>query len=544
MSEQARILVIDDEPDFRSMLAGELTAEGHGVLTASDGAAAISTLKTDEFDVVVTDLRMPGASGIDVLRTAREYAPETEVVLTTAYGSLDVAIECLRGGAFDFVQKPFNVVDLVSTVARAIAHRRARSATELHQASQAILAARDLDRLPEVIVEVTRKVMVADDASLMLPDAQGRLYVAHSSSLSPEIRVSMHASTQERVADRIARTKEPAIISEGLANDPRFNNIVDFQRVNSSIVFPLYTGNRLVGVLNMNRLKVGRPFVRGDLDRASIIASQAMLALENSRLLRQMLATDRLATIGQMAASVAHEINNPVSFVLASHTFLKRRLEDLAELGRALEQGASGETLRGLWTDMGGANFHEDLVQVAADIEEGAARIRDIVFDLRGLARTEDVPVEVDFNDAVRSALRVAAAEIRGRARLNTCLGCDVRVIGISGRLSQILINLIANAAQAVSEKAAGLGEIRITTRREGQRVIAEIFNNGPPIPPAHLPRIFEPFFTTKSASVGTGLGLSVSRELVRRHKGEIVVDFSHEGGTQFTISIPAAPTR
>jgi len=309
-------------------------------------------------------------------------------------------------------------------------------------------------------------------------------------------------------------------------------------------VFPLYTGDRMVGVLNMNRIKAGRPFVRGDLERASVIASQAMLALENSRLLRQMLATDRLATIGQMAASVAHEINNPVSFVLASHTFLRRRLEDLNRLGRAFEQGASSETLRAVWANMGGNNFNEDLTQVAADIEEGAARIRDIVFDLRGLARTEDVPIEVDFNDAIRSALRVAAAEIRGRARLTTALGQDVWVVGISGRLSQVLLNLIANAAQAVCEKPGGTGEIRITTRREGDRVVAEVFNNGPPIPPAHLPRIFEPFFTTKSASMGTGLGLSVSRELVRRHKGEIRVDFSHEQGTQFTITVPAAPLR
>jgi signal transduction histidine kinase len=114
--------------------------------------------------------------------------------------------------------------------------------------------------------------------------------------------------------------------------------------------------------------------------------------------------------------------------------------------------------------------------------------------------------------------------------------------MGISGRLSQVFLNLLVNAAQAITERNDNNGEIRISTRREGNQVLAEIANNGPPIAPEHLPRIFEPFFTTKSQTVGTGLGLSTSREIVRRVGGEIRVESSAATGTRFTVALPAAP--
>jgi signal transduction histidine kinase len=535
----AKILVVDDEPDFRNLVAHELGEEGYGVSVANDGLRAISCLATTEYDVVVTDVRMPGASGVEVLRAARARTPETEVVMTTGYASLEMAVECLRAGAFDFVQKPFNIVDLVSTVSRAIERRRLHATSELYQASQVILSTQELENLPKVIVEVARRVMGADDASLMLPDSEGRLYVAYSSSLLAEVRAAIGG--EERVASRIARGREPVLIANGLDGDPRFADIPDYKRVSSSIVYPLTAGERLVGVLNLNRSRADHPFRRADVDRAAVLASQALLALENSRLLRQMVASERLASIGQLAASVAHEINNPVSFVLTSQGFLRNSVGHLGRLAEALRAEPPSSPARRVWEELGGQVLYSDLVQATDDLAEGVGRIRDIVFDLRGLARTEDAPAFVDINDAVRSALRVAAAEIRGRSLVVT-LGEDTMIVGSTGRLSQVFLNLFVNAAQAVAERNDGRAEILVTTRREGSQVIAEVSNNGPHISPEHLPRIFEPFFTTKKVGMGTGLGLSTSRDIVRRHHGEIRVESSADHGTKFTLVLPAAP--
>ena len=541
MNPAAKILVVDDEPDFRNMVAHELGQEGYGVSVASDGLRAISCLAEVEYDVVVTDVRMPGASGVEVLRVARTKTPETQVVMTTGYASLEMAIECLRAGAFDFVQKPFNVVDLVSTVGRAVERRRLHATSELYQASQAVLATQELERLPEVIVEVARRVMEADDASLMLPDSEGHLYVAYSSSLLAEVRAAIGG--EERVAARIARGREPVLITNGLGGDPRFADIQDYKRVSSSIVYPLMAGERLVGVLNLNRAGPATPFRRADVDRAAVLASQALLALENSRLLRQMVASERLASIGQLAASVAHEINNPVSFVLTSHSFLQKRIGQMNRLATAFRTEPATSPARQIWEELGGDGLYTDLVQATDDLQDGVRRIRDIVFDLRGLARTEDNPSLVDLNDAVRSALRVAAAELRGRS-LVVNLGVGTMIIGSTGRLSQVFLNLLVNAAQAVSDRHDGQGEIVVETRREEDQIVAEVSNNGPAISPEHLPRIFEPFFTTKNPGMGTGLGLSTSRDIVLRHHGELRVDSSPEQGTRFTLVLPAAIRR
>ena len=533
-----RILVVEDEPDFRSMVAHELGEEGYGVATAADGLSALTCLAESEFDVVVTDVRMPGASGVDVLRAARTRTPETEIVMTTGYASLDLAIECLRAGAFDFVQKPFNIVDLVSTVGRALAQRRLRTTRELVQAGQAVLNTQEIERLPEVIVEVARKAMEADDASLMLPDSEGRLYVAYSSSLVAEVRGAVGG--EERVASRIARCREPVLITNGLGGDPRFSDIKDYRRVSSSIVYPLLARDRIVGVLNLNRADPQRPFRRADVDRAAVLASQALLALENSRLLRQMVSSERLASIGQLAASVAHEINNPASYVLSNQEYLQKRVGQLSKLAQAIESEPADSKIREMWKQMGGEALLDDMSQATSDLAEGVGRIREIVFDLRGLARTGDAPIVVDLNDSIRSAIRVAGAQLRQR-KLATDLGSDVITMASTGRLSQVFLNLLVNAAQAVADRNDILGEILVRTRLEVTTVTAEIANNGPPILPEHLPRLFEPFFTTKGPGVGTGLGLSTSRDIVRRLGGDIRVESSAEKGTRFTVVLPAA---
>ncbi|HEY8925964.1 MAG TPA: response regulator [Polyangia bacterium] len=533
----ATVLLVEDEPDFRAMVAHELGEEGYGVQMAEDGLAAMARLAETEYDVVVTDVQMPGATGVEVMRAARQRTPDTEIVVTSGYASLDLAVECLRAGAFDFVQKPFNIVDLISTVGRAVARRRLRTTGELYQAGQAVLSTQEIERLPEVIVEVARRAMEADDASLMLPDSSGHLYVAYSSSLLAEVRGAVGG--EERVASRIARQREPVIITNGLGNDPRFADIKDYRRVSSSIVYPLLAGERLVGVLNLNRADPVRPFRRADVDRAAVLASQALLALENSRLLRHMVSSERLASIGQLATSVAHEINNPLSYVVNNHEYIDLRLRQMDALTEAIEAEPAGSKVGEAWRALG-AGFVKDLLQANADLAEGVERIRRIVFDLRSLARTEDAPTIVDLNDAIRSALRVAAAEIRGR-HVTTDLGPNLSTRASTGRLSQVFLNLIINAAQAVGERGDNAGQIRIVSRREGAKVVAEVSNNGPPILPEHLPRIFEPFFTTKAPGFGTGLGLSTSRDIVRRFGGEMRVESSAESGTRFTVALPAA---
>ena len=517
----ASILVADDEPGILDMLRWELGNCGHDVSTASNGAEAVEHVRRAEFDVVLSDVRMPCLSGLEVLKATKAISPDTEVIVATGYAELDAAVECVRGGAFDFVQKPFDRDVLLATVAKALERRQLRAATALFQASRAILSTEDPQRLPSVIIDIAMRVMAADDVSLMLPGSDGTLYIAESHRLTP---VLQGVATGAQVAQRVAASRRPALIEDDLATDPRFSGVQSFDGVRSSIVYPLTAGDRLVGVLNINRVSAPRPFRKQDLERASVLAAQVLLALENRRLLHSVATSERLAGIGQVAASVAHEINNPVACLLASHAFLRAQLEELGHVDAR-----------------GGGAFVEQVREVLADAEEAATRIRDIVRDMRSLARNEDKPTAIDINEAIRSALRLARAEIRHRATVVTVFGADVDVLGNAGRLSQVLVSLLVKAAQAIGDRPGQSHQIKVVSRREGDRVVAEVSDTGCGILPEHLPRLFEAFFTTKGATSGTGLGLSISRDLVRRCGGELRVQSSTGQGTTFSIELPAA---
>ena len=536
----ASILVADDEQGIRDVLKWELGSLGHEVVLACDGSEAVVHVQKSEFDVIISDVRMPGLNGIEVLKATKEVAPDTEVVIITGFAELGDAIECVRGGAFDLVQKPFDVNDLLSTISRALERRQLRATKALYETSQAILANQEPQRLPQLVVDMAKKVMNADDVSLMVPDASNQLHVAYSNGLLPAVRAEVRIPLGERVAGRVAADRKPVLIPNGLSGDPSFHEVPSYGRVRSSIVYPLVAGDRLVGVLNINRTVNTRPFRQQDLERAATLASQVLLALENGRLVGQMVASERLASVGQLAAGVAHEINNPVAYILANHAYLRERMDTLIRMGALIDQGADITMLRGTWERAGGQAFLDDFRQVLGETEDGATRIRDIVRDLRVLGRRDDDKhVPVDLNEVVRSALRITGAELRSRSSVVTRLGDGVQVIGSAGRLSQVFINLLVNAGQAVGSQPGKKNEVVVTTGREGDRVVARVSDTGTGILPENIPRVFEAFFTTKGPTTGTGLGLWISHEIIRDHGGEMHVESPPGCGATFTIVLP-----
>nr|HEX4315176.1 response regulator [Kofleriaceae bacterium] len=530
----ATILVADDEPAVREMLFGELSGRGFEVVVAGNSREALAAVSTTEFDVVLSDLRLMRLDCEQLVRLA----PDTEIVIATEPRDLAWAIECVRDGAFDWVAKPFDLDDLTSTIARALERRQLRASTALYEASRAILDASSPERLPETIVQVAMKVMNADDVSLMLLGPGDRLYVAYSHGMPTALVNDARQELGERVAGMVAMSREPALIADALDHDARFKGIASHGRVRSSIVYPITAGERLVGVLNINRVAEARPFRKLDLDKAAVLASQILLALENARLVRQIATTQQLTTIGQVSSSVVHEINNPISYVLASEQHLRERLGELRAVCETIERGGSAEEVRLELARAGGTQMIADLAQAADDIRDGAGRVRDIMRDLRSLARNrESRPVVFELAAAIRSATRVVAAELRHKATVVTEFADGVMIAGSPGRVSQVLVNLLVNAGEAFGP--SGHHVIDITTRRDGESVTIVVRDDGPGIAPEHLPRVFEPFFTTKSMKNNSGLGLSISRDIIRGQGGEIRVDSEPGRATTVTITLP-----
>ena len=246
---------------------------------------------------------------------------------------------------------------------------------------------------------------------------------------------------------------------------------------------------------------------------------------ELQRLMSQLVSTERLAAIGQLAAGIAHEINNPLSYVLSNLAFVRSQLAQTEAKGNDVVELSV-----------------EELQQALREAEDGATRITEIVRDVRTMSRTDDrARGKYDVNTAIRSATRIAGEQIRRRARLELELAPGMEIIGSVGRMTQVLINLLVNAADAIEDAPGREHEIRVTTTRRGDNVVITVADTGSGIETEKMARIFEPFFTTKPEGRGTGLGLSICRDIVERHSGRIEVQSEMGVGTRFVIELPSA---
>jgi len=242
-----------------------------------------------------------------------------------------------------------------------------------------------------------------------------------------------------------------------------------------------------------------------------------------SKLQRRLVVADRMVSVGTLAAGVAHEINNPLSYVMAN-------LDLVVEEIRSLSGGSSSGRMK-------------ELENMVLEVREGAERVRKIVRGLKTFSRAEDERRGVmDVKPALELAINMSFNEIRHRARLVKDYGETPLIEADDARLGQVFINLLVNAAQAIPEGNAEGNEIRIVTSTDVHgRAVVEIRDTGPGIPEAARARIFEPFFTTKSVGVGTGLGLSICHNIVTGMDGEISVSSAEGSGTCFRVVLPAA---
>ncbi len=263
-------------------------------------------------------------------------------------------------------------------------------------------------------------------------------------------------------------------------------------------------------------------YLRKPIDYESLVGSveRTLFASERRRLHATMVETERLVALGTLAAGMAHEINNPLAYVMANRDYLELALE-------------RGETVRN-------APVREALFEM----HDGCERIRAIVHDLRLLSRASDEEeIGVDVRRVLDSSANIVMNEIRARARLTKDYG-DVPLIRASApRLGQVFLNLVLNAAQAIREGSPTKNEVRLTTRATDKEVTIEVRDTGEGIPPEIRARIFEPFFTTKAVGAGTGLGLSISHAIVAAMGGTITVESEPGAGTTFRVSLPLAET-
>jgi signal transduction histidine kinase len=283
--------------------------------------------------------------------------------------------------------------------------------------------------------------------------------------------------------------------------------------------------------------------------RTAALSQQLAALTEANRKLEeaqfQLLQSEKLASIGQLAAGVAHEINNPIGFINSNLGTLGGYVESLLSIDaaytdaqRALEPGAQRafEAVNALKISADHAFMVDDLRQLIKESRDGLERVKTIVRDLKDFARVGSAEwLWADIHHGLESTLNIVWNELKYKATVEREYGALPQVHCIPSQLNQVFMNLLVNAAHAID----GQGLIRVRTGCNDKQVWVEVIDTGIGIPPENLNRIFDPFFTTKALGKGTGLGLSLAWGIVQRHRGTIEVESQPGKGSTFRVVLP-----
>ncbi|HLN24218.1 MAG TPA: ATP-binding protein [Patescibacteria group bacterium] len=280
---------------------------------------------------------------------------------------------------------------------------------------------------------------------------------------------------------------------------------------------------------------VGRPV--GELRRAYEALNLAHLDLQNAQ--QQLIQAEKMASLGRLVAGVAHELNNPISFVYGNVHTLSRYRERLARYLDAIHGGVEGEEREVLRRQLRIDDLLGDLQPLIEGTLEGAQRVTEIVKNLRRLSFVN--PAERQhFNlaEVLRNAVHWVLKSAKPGIGFDDHMPAELLVEGMEGPLHQVMVNLAQNAVDALEDHPNPL--ISVSGRHIGEKVVLVVRDNGPGIDSAHLLKVFDPFFTTKPVGKGTGLGLWVSWSIIRDHGGVIEAANAPDGGAAFTIILPA----
>ena len=502
-----RILLADDNQENRLGVARVLQqSSGHDVEQVADGAAALLRLEAGDIDLVLLEVKLPIVDGFDVCRRVRAN-PRTQqipvVFLTATQYHMESRLKGLEVGADDFIAQPVSEAELVARVKAALRVKALSDEVRRHNVE-----------LESNVLERTRTAEQLADQLRAERDTLRETYDVFDQPL-----LLVEVSGQVLVANAAARTLKQSALSAELdtlvADASRSRSICDRS------------------LTHAGRAYVARAY---PVTKGRVLLYVRDVTEERSYEVRRLQA-EKLASIGTLAAGVAHEINNPAAFVLGNLEALSSHVREIDDHLTAADDPALRNNL---------AELLFEVKAVLQETKEGMARIHRIVRDLSSFSHVDDDRgATSELGATVESTLSLLRNELRHRTRLERDLR-STRVVAVSqARLGQVFLNLILNAAQALDEASAPQNRIVVRTYDRGEDSFFEVTDNGPGIPPDVLPRIFDSFFTTKPRGVGTGLGLPIVQGIVRSLDGEIAVETRVGRGTTFRVRLPSrSPAR
>jgi PAS domain S-box-containing protein len=499
-----RVLIVDDNTELvgtlHAVLVGPTVAVGRSlpsrleVVSASRGEEALAIARAQGFDVAIVDVKLPDASGVDLIKPLRDASPFGEVVLITGFASMDAAIGALRSGAFALVLKSFRPEELISTVEQALTKvRLKRDREELERRYRAIAQLTDV---LVVAVDAESRVVLWNRKATALSGVPAAVAKGRDLALGwipPEDRSRLReAIVQARSGGRTSEA-ETGFISESDRPTP---------------------GDRTSSPPVPRRVRWHLSGTKARGAEEDLVYGIGIDVTERRALEKRAADAEALSAMGRLALNLAHEIRNPLNAAVLQLHLLGRDIDKLA-----IPEGAS-----------------QALHKRAEIVGDEIGRLNRLLTEFLELARPRGMargPVHVGklVDDVLDLERDTAAAHGVTIVRDVASDGCVA--IADGEKLKQVVINLVVNAIEAMKEGGTLTAKVTCTSGH----VEISIEDTGVGIAPEHLANLFDPFFTTKEG--GTGLGLSIVRKIVDQHAGEVQVDSERGRGTRVRVRIP-----
>jgi signal transduction histidine kinase/CheY-like chemotaxis protein len=544
-----KVLVIDDRKDAVQFVTKRvLHPHGYSYIVANNGEEGFRLALEKEPDLIITDLRTPRMSGLEILKALQAERRDIPVILMTLYGSEETAVQAFRLGAKDYIVRPFKVEEMLEAIDRALAEkrlmtkgmrdvdqqleRRVKELNILYGVGKSVTSLLDLEKVLNRIVEAAVFVTGAEEGSLLLVDKDtGELYLRAARNLGEKFARGFRLKVEHSIAGQVVKRGQPILES---TQDEETLKVKTGYLVKSLVNVPLKAKDEVIGVLVVNNKVSSRPFTDNDVHLLSALADYATIAILNAQLYEetkrwseelerkveertqelraaqeQLLQSERLASIGQLAAGVAHEINNPMGVILGFAQGIVKTLPEDDPLRKPL-----------------------------TTIEKESLRCKRIVQNLLDFARHSEPTLHLtNINELIDTSCELVEHQT-SLQNVKLVKGYDPALPSIMAdpnQLQQVFINTMLNAYQAMPNG----GTLHITTSTVGSELQVTFTDTGTGIPLENIQNIFDPFFTTKEVGEGTGLGLSVSYGIIKAHGGDIEVESQVGKGTTFVIKLP-----
>lgn len=530
---EATILVVDDEQGITALCQRVLGKAGYQVYAVTSPVEGVKILEREAIDLLLVDIRMPEMDGFTLMGLARRRHPELAVVIMTGYGTVETAVEALRRGADGLILKPFaETAELLQGVQHALLEsRRKRDSSRLQalrplfDVSGLLFAETDPDRLQNLLLDAVCGHLHCEHAGLyhLSPDESSLQLAAARGMPFP----GLVGDLETNLLGQAAIYGMPVRINAAGPGDLAQRTALVEQGYSSVVCAPVIMKDS-TRVLMAARSSGEPALSEADLEMLVVLGHQAAVALENARLYeelrsyvrqveesqRMLMQAEKMATVGRMTASIAHEINNPLQSV--------RNCLHLANR-----------------TELPAATRQEYLLLAQEELERLMNTVQRMLEYYRPGAVNKKA---LDVNELIRRVHKLMEAEARKhqvviQMKLAARLG---QYMGVADQIQQVILNLMLNAIEAMPEG----GQIQVETRQRKKGIEIIIEDSGPGISAIERDKIFEPFVSTKEK--GTGLGLTVSYGIITAHGGTLELVPDRGKGACFRIFLPIAgePTK